>query len=809
MIVALRRRLAVGLGIAATASALVLQAPSAPAAAANSGYRSLAAPQRVLDTRADGATADGAHQRSGPVAGDTSYRLPLAGRVGLPAALSAVALNVTVTEPGAAGFVTVFPCTGTPPTASNLNYLPGQTVPNAVVTAVDDDGSVCLFVKATAHLVVDVAGWFPEGSYAALAQPARLYDSRPGRATVDQQQAGEGLRAAESVTRVKVHGRASLGSPASVVLNVTATEPSGHGFMTVYPCGVDRPNASNLNYTPNQTVPNLVVTRVGTDGEVCVFTKAVAHLLVDVAGALPDSTFVPLASPQRLLDTRPGGATADGLFAGAGRQPARATIQLDVDRAGIPADASAVVLNVTAVAPTGAGYLTTHPRGTDRPNASNVNYAANQTVANAVVARLGAGGQICVFNLAPTDVIVDVAGYLTGPAPAGSGKACPAVTPNEPGAATSIVRRPAMHVAHGNDLVAVLVCDFPGDDADVSLDAAAIAAWANETVAPWFAESSRGAFTVTFQAHPTPRVTLGSWSECIRQAPTLTPAPFTNVLVVTEENYGGGMASPGYIYPSTDIPALALPPAQSQRYAWVGGGAALVDPSVFVHEIGHTVHWPHSYTLDPEDPLTEYNNVVDVMSGQPEPPLPSKFWCQHPTRPGYRWCWAQHTLAFNRVAAGWVADPQVAIHRSGHANYALDKPAGDGVQLIALPDPADPLQLMTIEARPAIGRDEPLEVAGVAVHLIDQSGDGFHTGVSTERRHAQAVGAPNSYDHVVAPGQRLAVHGVTIEVHGSAGDGYVLAVSGTYHSPGPLPRPGTGQIVQSVTTDDPVVNHVD
>src|SRR5690606_17435511 len=212
---------------------------------ASSGYQSLSAPQRVLDTRPSGVTADGEHQRSGAVAGGTSYELPLAGRVGLPDAPSAVALNVTVTEPGGAGFVTVYPCQGTPPTASNLNYLAGQTVPNAVITAVDDDGGVCLFVKATAHLIVDVAGWFPESSYSALEQPARLYDSRPGRSTVDDTQAGDGARPAESVTRVKVHERAGLGSPASVVLNVTATEPLAHGFVAVFPCGVDRPNASN------------------------------------------------------------------------------------------------------------------------------------------------------------------------------------------------------------------------------------------------------------------------------------------------------------------------------------------------------------------------------------------------------------------------------------------------------------------------------------------------------------------------------------------------------------------------------------
>jgi hypothetical protein len=781
-------------------------APAAPAVAATPGFQSLAAPQRVLDTRPTGVTADGQHQAVGTVAGETRYQLPLAGRVGLPGTLAAVVLNVTVTEPSGAGFVTVYSCRDTPPTASNLNYVPGQTVPNAVITAVDSGGAVCLFTKAPAHLVVDVAGWFPEGAYRALDQPARLYESRPGRPTVDAQQAGEGARPAESVTRVKVHGRAGLDTPPSVVLNVTASETQGPGFVNVFPCGVDRPNASNLNYGPGDTVPNLVVAKVGTNGEVCVFTKAAAHLIVDVAGALPGATYTPLASPQRLLDSRAGSATADGNFQGFGTQPARASLQLDVTRAGVPADASAVVLNVTAVGPRGAGYLSIHPRGSARPTASNVNHAPGETIANAVVARVGRGGQVCVFNLAPTDVLVDVAGYLTGPPPPTTGGVCPETTPNEAGATQQLVRRPALHAAVGQDLVAILVCDTPEDFP--ALDPAAVAAWANDTVSPWFAEASRGAFTVVFES--VGRIAAADIGDCMNQGPAYAGPPFTNVIAVPEVSYGGGQAGPGYIWPegTRDTSVLELPPSESSRGGFVGGGAAHVNPSVFVHELGHSIHWPHSFN----EPGDEYSNPIDVMSGEPDFAFDSEAMCDVPGSGGAKTpCWAQHTIAFNRLAAGWVADQQVAIHRSGRANYALDAPAGNGVQLIALPDPADPLRVMTIEARPATGRDKYNEVAGVALHLVDQTGDGFYQGVSTERRQAQATGAGYSYEHVVEPGAELTVHGVTVRVYGAAGAGYSLVVSGSYHSPGTLPRdrpvivtqatdtgPGTGPVIRRV-----------
>lgn len=798
MFLALRRRLAVGVTVVTAVPCALATAPLT-ASAASPGFNALAAPQRVLDTRPGGTTADGQHSGTGMVAAGVTYTLPLTGRVGLPGEMAAAVLNVTVTEPGAAGFVTVAPCGAPLPTASNVNYTPGQTVPNAVIAAPGAGGAVCLFTKSATHLIVDVSGWFAAGSYGALSAPGRLYESRAGRPTVDGQQAGEGVRAAESITRVKVAGRAGLAAdPRSVVLNVTATETGGPGYLTVFPCGVERPVASNLNYLANQTVPNLVISKVGENGEVCVFSKAAAHLVVDVAGALADAVFAPLGNPQRLLDTRTTGVTVDGAFSGFGSQPVRGSLQLDVTRAGVPDGASAVVLNVTAVGAQGPGYLAVHPRGTARPTASNVNYSPGQTIANGVIARIGAGGEVCLFNLAPTDVLVDVAGYLTGPAPAASDDPCPGTQPNDANAAAAIVRRPALQQAIGVDRVAILVCDTPEDYP--TIDATQVAAWANANVSPWFAEESRGAFTVEFAPHPAGRISTNGAFDCMDLASQLTEAPFTNVLGIPEIGYGGGQAGPGFVYERFDTNVLGEPPLQSARGGYVGGEAAFVNPSVFVHEIGHTIHWPHSYIYDPNDPFTEYNNRIDVMSGEPEADFDSANYCDIPNSGGFKTpCFAQHTVAFNRVAAGWVGGTQIAIHRSGSANYVLDAPTGNGLQVIALPDPTNAQLLMTAEARPAVGRDQFLEKAGVAVHLVDQTGNGWSSGVSTTRRQQQANGAPDTYDHVIAPGESLSVNGVTIRVYTAGGGaGYAVSVTGTYRAAGSLPRDREVVLTQSV-----------
>ena len=92
--------------------------------------------------------------------------------------------------------------------------------------------------------------------------------------------------------------------------------------MTVYPCGQPTPLASNLNFVPGQTVPNAVISKLGAGGQVCLFTSAASHLVVDAGGYFPTTmVYVPLATPARLLDSRPGGPTADGQLSGIGLRP--------------------------------------------------------------------------------------------------------------------------------------------------------------------------------------------------------------------------------------------------------------------------------------------------------------------------------------------------------------------------------------------------------------------------------------------------------------------------------------------------------
>ena len=331
------------------------------------------------------------------VAGGTSYTLAVTGRAGVPASgVAAVSLNVTVTAPNGNGYITAYSC-GTLPNASNVNYVAGQTVPNAVIAPVDGSGNVCLFTSSTTHLIVDVNGWFPVSSDFQAFSPARLIDTRSGIGTP------AGKRPGGSVLTTHVAGFAGVPSTGTgaVVLNVTATSATSDGYITVYPCG-SLPNSSNVNFSASTTVPNLVIAPLSASGDVCLFTSATTDLIVDVAGSFPVSAtgFQPLV-PQRRYDSRSGARLGAG-----------GVLTLSLGSGGIPASGvAAVSINVTSTNSTAGGFITVYPCGAV-PNASSVNFAAGVTTANAVITPVTAGSQVCITTSAETHLLVDVNGWF-------------------------------------------------------------------------------------------------------------------------------------------------------------------------------------------------------------------------------------------------------------------------------------------------------------------------------------------------------------------------------------------------------------
>jgi hypothetical protein len=121
-------------------------------------------------------------------------------------------------------------------------------------------------------------------------------------------------------------------------------------------------------------------------------------------GQTQGDSFAPVPV-SRLLDTRTVDDGAAPIGAGVIRNLTVAGV------AGVPANASAVALNVAAVRPLGAGHLRVFPAGTPTPNASVLNFGAGKNTPNHVIVKVGANGQISIYAGNTSHVIVDVNGY--------------------------------------------------------------------------------------------------------------------------------------------------------------------------------------------------------------------------------------------------------------------------------------------------------------------------------------------------------------------------------------------------------------
>ena len=244
------------------------------------GFTSLD-PVRILDSRPQFQVGP----YSTPWGEGITRDVTVAGVGGVPADAEAVALNVTVTSTTASSFLSVWPNGQTQPTVSSLNWSPGWTRPNAVTVKVGADGKVKLYNwLGSAHLIVDVVGYFKTGSGVEFhpLDPARILDSRP------QFQVGPySTPWGEGMTRdVKVTAVGGVPDNAQAVLmNATVTSTTASSFLSVWPNGQTQPTVSSLNWLPGWTIPNSVAAKVGTDGNLSVYNwLGTTHVVSDVAG---------------------------------------------------------------------------------------------------------------------------------------------------------------------------------------------------------------------------------------------------------------------------------------------------------------------------------------------------------------------------------------------------------------------------------------------------------------------------------------------------------------------------------------------
>ncbi|MCT2586689.1 RCC1 domain-containing protein [Actinophytocola gossypii] len=374
----------------------------APVAAETGSSFTPVTPVRVLDTRTGTGT---------PVGPRGTITLGLTSRV--PAGATAVVLNVTGTGATAATHVTAFPSGTTRPNASNLNLAAGDTRPVLTTVALGADRAVSLYNhNGRVHLLADLAGYYAPGSGAKYTplSPTRVLDTRQAD---DIPALGHG---ATQVVDLSGHVPASA---TAVTLNLTGVGSTAITYVTAWPTGRARPDASNLNLPVGSIRPNLVTVALGTDRTISLFNHVGrVDALVDLVGFYtPEygATFVPV-NPVRVLDTRAGtGTTAAGAIAPNSRIPV-------LPGTHVPADATAALLNVTGVEASRVTYVSVwSPDGRADDAVSTLNLGRGETAANLAAVTLSTMAGISAYNhQGSTHLIGDLAGVFVTP-----GAACP------------------------------------------------------------------------------------------------------------------------------------------------------------------------------------------------------------------------------------------------------------------------------------------------------------------------------------------------------------------------------------------------
>ena len=228
--------------------------------------------------------------------------------------------------------------------------------------------------------------------------PRRLVDTRNGVGGVD---APVG---ADCVMRLDIDQAAVPADAAALSLSVTALAEQA-GFLSVFPCQTGLPATSNLNTRGGGTpTPNLVVALPDATGQICIFSKFEADVVIDLTGwwtEQGDQRFTSI-TPVRVDDSRND----------SGQLPVAARTIRTVDLAGVvPSGTTAVVGNLTVTEPVGDGFITAFPCGTAAPTTSNLNFRAGESRAVALIIGVDAASRLCLTSIVDHHVVLDITGY--------------------------------------------------------------------------------------------------------------------------------------------------------------------------------------------------------------------------------------------------------------------------------------------------------------------------------------------------------------------------------------------------------------
>ncbi|MDJ0663470.1 MAG: S-layer homology domain-containing protein [Acidimicrobiia bacterium] len=279
-------------------------------------------------------------------------------------------------------------------------------------------------------------------------------------------------------------------------------------------------------------------------------------------------------------------------------------------------------------------------------------------------------------------------------------------------------------------------------------------------MADYYSAISGGRYEISFSAGGT---LLGD-PNCLGgfqgSSPAYTTVGSPEGLLIIDSITGGGYASPGIIcLDQGNCEWISATFPDNGRYAIVGANALSGFPSVAVHEVGHTLHWPHSNSGQ-----SEYDNPLDLMSG-------------NETLGGWTEPLPYGTLAFNRYQSGWVDPGDVVIAGAAYEEVELQPFDRAGTQMVAVLTGTDGV-FYTLGARTSSTYDPiPGEWEGVEVYLVDHRCPSFNYPCpGIYRDQTQAPPSPNGVGHVLQVGESVTLDGTTVEVISRSGSGFVVAI---------------------------------
>lgn len=310
--------------------------------------------------------------------------------------------------------------------------------------------------------------------------------------------------------------------------------------------------------------------------------------------------------------------------------------------------------------------------------------------------------------------------------------------------------------SEGEDVWEVWVCDTAAGS--VAVQPEAVATVLSAQVTPFYLWLSDGAYRPIFRTGGT----VSEGTGCTTAVADEVVSQPNGVIIVTDQASNGGSAQSGIWCPYEGM-CPPSPETYPENYRSVTLGAhAVVGPNprlvTVVHELGHTLHFGHTFSGQTVGTWSEYDDPTDVMS-----------------KAGDR-TQLMATPAINRYIAGWIDPEDVAVARAP-GTFSLAPLGEPGTQLLLVPN-GQQGWLTAVDARVRAGYDAALAQAGATVHILDQRPEACGSTLpcfGLSRRVQQWPAEADSYAHVLAAGESLELpNGWVLTVQDRVGDEFIV-----------------------------------